>query len=56
MTHLSVNLLSPESLIQSFGLIGIYTMIFAETGLLVGFSLRAIRCFSSPASPPPPPR
>ncbi len=29
--------LNPKSLIESFGLIGVWAIIFAETGLLVGF-------------------
>jgi membrane-associated protein len=37
-TH-AVNFLSPESLIETFGLIGILLIIFAETGLLIGFFL-----------------
>ncbi len=36
---LSVNLLDPKSLIASFGLIGVYLVIFAETGLFFGFFL-----------------
>ncbi len=36
---LAVNLLDPKSLIATFGLIGILAVIFAETGLLVGFFL-----------------
>jgi membrane-associated protein len=31
------SLINPKSLIQSFGLIGVWAIIFAETGLLVGF-------------------
>ncbi len=31
------SLLNPKSLVESFGLIGIWAIIFAETGLLVGF-------------------
>jgi membrane-associated protein len=31
------SLLNPKDLIQSFGLLGIWAIIFAETGLLVGF-------------------
>jgi membrane-associated protein len=31
------SVLNPKDLIQSFGLIGIWAIIFAETGLLVGF-------------------
>jgi membrane-associated protein len=36
---LAVNLLDPHSLIATFGLVGILAVIFAETGLLVGFFL-----------------
>jgi membrane-associated protein len=31
------SLLNPKSLIESFGLLGVWAIIFAETGLLVGF-------------------
>ncbi|PWI42444.1 DedA family protein [Streptomyces sp. ICBB 8177] len=39
MTHgsqLAVNLLDPTSLLSSFGTFGIFVVLFAETGLLVG--------------------
>lgn len=36
---LAVNVLDPKSLIETFGLIGVLAVIFAETGLLVGFFL-----------------
>ncbi|GAA0358593.1 DedA family protein [Actinoallomurus spadix] len=36
---LAVNLLDPHSLIATFGLVGILAVIFAETGLLIGFFL-----------------
>jgi membrane-associated protein len=36
---LAVNFLDPKSLISTFGLVGILCVIFAETGLLVGFFL-----------------
>ncbi|MGA8115367.1 MAG: DedA family protein [Actinocatenispora sp.] len=36
---LSVNLLDPKSLIQTFGLFGVYVVIFVETGLFFGFFL-----------------
>ncbi len=36
---LAVSILDPESLIQSFGLIGILVIVFAECGLLIGFFL-----------------
>ena len=35
--HLAVNPLDPKDLVQTFGLIGIWAILFAETGLLVGF-------------------
>jgi membrane-associated protein len=35
--HLAVNFLSATSMIQAFGTIGILAIIFAETGLLIGF-------------------
>jgi membrane-associated protein len=37
--HLAVNLLSATSLIQAFGMAGVIAIIFAETGLLIGFFL-----------------
>lgn len=37
--HLAVNFLSAESVIKTFGTIGIIAIIFAETGLLIGFFL-----------------
>ncbi len=42
LTHssrLAVNVLSPTSLLSSFGALGILVALFAETGLLVGFFL-----------------
>lgn len=36
---LSLNLLDPKSLINTFGLVGVYAVIFAETGLFFGFFL-----------------
>jgi membrane protein DedA with SNARE-associated domain len=35
----ALNVLDPKSLIEAFGLIGVLVIIFAETGLLVGFFL-----------------
>lgn len=35
--NLAVNLLDARSLIQTFGLIGVLVILFAETGLLIGF-------------------
>jgi membrane-associated protein len=37
--HLAVNLLDSNSLISSWGLVGLLAIIFAETGLLIGFFL-----------------
>ena len=34
-----MGLLDPESLISSFGAIGVFAVLFAETGLLIGFFL-----------------
>ena len=36
---LAVNIMDPKSLLQTFGLIGVFALMFAETGLLVGFFL-----------------
>jgi len=36
---LALNPLDPKSLIATFGLIGVWTILFAETGLLIGFFL-----------------
>jgi membrane-associated protein len=36
---LALNPLDPNSLIATFGVFGIFAVIFAETGLLVGFFL-----------------
>ena len=36
---LAVNVLSPHSLLASFGVIGVFLAIFAETGLLIGIVL-----------------
>jgi membrane-associated protein len=33
----ALNVLNPTSLLQSFGIIGVFVLIFAETGLLIGF-------------------
>lgn len=35
--HLALNPLDPKQLLQTFGLIGVWAILFAETGLLVGF-------------------
>ncbi|MCX5401752.1 DedA family protein [Streptomyces sp. NBC_00102] len=37
--HLAVNLLDAQSLLAAFGTLGIAVVLFAETGLLVGFFL-----------------
>jgi membrane-associated protein len=37
--HLAVNFLSATSVIKTFGTLGIIAIIFAETGLLIGFFL-----------------
>lgn len=39
MHLLAVNLLSPSDLISTFGTIGLILIVFAETGLLIGFFL-----------------
>jgi membrane-associated protein len=36
---LALNPLDPKDLIQTFGLIGVWVIMFAETGLLIGFFL-----------------
>jgi len=36
---LAVNLLDPHSVLSSFGAIGVFLIMFAETGLLIGFFL-----------------
>jgi len=35
--QLAVNPLDPKQLLQTFGLVGVWVILFAETGLLVGF-------------------
>jgi membrane-associated protein len=35
--QLAVNPLDPKQLLQTFGLVGVWAILFAETGLLVGF-------------------
>ncbi len=39
MTYLALNPLDAHSLLQSFGAIGVLVVLFAETGLLIGFFL-----------------
>ena len=39
MTYEAVNIFSPSSLIGTFGLLGVYAMIFVECALVVGFFL-----------------
>ncbi|GAC1326037.1 MAG: DedA family protein [Mycobacteriales bacterium] len=36
---LAVNFLDPKSVIETFGTVGIFVILFAETGLLIGFFL-----------------
>jgi membrane-associated protein len=36
---MSFNLLDPKSIIQTLGLVGVYAIVFAETGLFFGFFL-----------------
>lgn len=36
---LAVNILDPKSLLETFGVLGVLVVLFAETGLLVGFFL-----------------
>jgi len=43
---LALNPLDAHSLLSTFGTVGIFVAMFLETGLLVGFFLRAIRCSS----------
>jgi membrane-associated protein len=33
----ALNVLDPKSLLQTFGLLGVFVLVFAETGLLIGF-------------------
>jgi membrane-associated protein len=35
--QLAVNPLDPKELLQTFGLVGVWVILFAETGLLIGF-------------------
>ena len=37
MDTLALNPLNPQDLLQTFGLIGVFAILFAETGLLIGF-------------------
>ncbi len=37
--HASVNILDAGSVIKSFGLAGIFVILFVQTGLLIGFFL-----------------
>jgi membrane-associated protein len=39
MTALALNPLDASSLLQSFGALGVFVVLFAETGLLIGFFL-----------------
>src|SRR4051794_27152066 len=38
-TVLALNVLDPRSLLSSLGTIGVFAVLFAETGLLIGFFL-----------------
>ncbi|MEV8038045.1 DedA family protein [Streptomyces sp. NPDC086182] len=38
-SHLAVNILSAQSLLAAFGVLGVGVVMFAETGLLIGFFL-----------------
>ena len=33
----ALNVLDPKSLLQTFGILGVFVLVFAETGLLIGF-------------------
>ena len=35
--HLALSILDPASLITSFGLVGVYAIIFVECALIIGF-------------------
>jgi len=37
--NLALNPMDPKDLISAFGLVGVWTILFAETGLLIGFFL-----------------
>ncbi len=39
MNTIAANLMNPQSILAGFGLAGVLTVVFAETGLLVGFVL-----------------
>ena len=39
MTYVALNVLSPESLISTFGVVGVYVIIFVELAVIVGFFL-----------------
>jgi len=39
MTALALNPLDPHSLLSTLGVLGVFLVLFAETGLLVGFFL-----------------
>jgi membrane-associated protein len=39
VSHLAVNVMDPTSLLSAFGALGILVVLFAETGLMIGFFL-----------------
>src|SRR6266702_3669898 len=45
---LALNPLDSTSLLTSLGVLGVFLVIFAETGLLIGSSCPATRCCSPP--------
>lgn len=48
-SHLAVNILSAQSLLAAFGVLGVGVVMFAETGLLIGFFLPGDSSCSRPA-------
>jgi hypothetical protein len=55
----ALNALDPRSLLSALGALGVFLILFAETGLLIGSSCPATRCCSPPgccAPPAPRPR
>jgi membrane-associated protein len=39
VTHVALNPLDARSLLTGFGVLGVFLVMFAETGLLIGFFL-----------------